>query len=209
MQAFSKVKEDSASRHQEQIFQRNDGILIMNKRKQNICSELHHFIDAQRSPRRSSAWLTSHLSNFRGTDSNRRQMDLLVLLANVYFAVDELARELKDKSKGYKTKPSRATVRKTYPKNLPPKYAFRSLTNAATAATTRDSASLLSNKRIRGVADGGNGLMHLRPRVSTYSAVTKNPCRYRRRHIGAFCLHSKRSAGRRNWQSTVCRDWPR
>jgi 3-methyladenine DNA glycosylase/8-oxoguanine DNA glycosylase len=28
-------------------------------------------------------------------------MDLLALLANVYFAVDELARELKDKSKGY------------------------------------------------------------------------------------------------------------
>ena len=99
MQAFSKVKDDSASRHQEQIFQRNDGILIMNKRKQNICSELHHFIDAQRSPRRSSAWLTSHLSNFRGTDSNRRQMDLLALLAIVYFAVDELARELEDKAR--------------------------------------------------------------------------------------------------------------
>ena len=99
MQAFSKVKHDSASRHQEQIFQRNDGILIMNKRKQNICSELHHFIDAQRSPRRSSAWLTSHLSNFRGTDSNRRQMDLLALLAVVYFAVDELARELEDKAR--------------------------------------------------------------------------------------------------------------
>ena len=70
----------------------NDEIMRMNKRKQ--IRELHHFIDAQRSPRRSAAWLTSHLSNFRGTDSNRRQMDLLVLLANVYFAVDELAREL-------------------------------------------------------------------------------------------------------------------
>ena len=31
--------------------------------------------------------------------------------------------------------PSRATVRKTYPKNLPPKSAFRSLTNAATASS--------------------------------------------------------------------------
>jgi hypothetical protein len=119
-------------------------------------------------------------------------MDLLALQANVYFAVDELAREVKDKSKGCKTKPSRATVRKAHPKNLPPKAAFRSLTNAATAATTRDSASLLSNKRARGVVDGRHGLLHLRPRVSTYSAITKNPRRYRHRHIGTFCLHSKR-----------------
>ena len=101
------------------------------------------------------------------------------MLANVYFAVDELARELKDKSKGYKTKPSRATVRKTHPKNLPPKAAFRSLTNAATAATTRDSASLLSNKRVRGVVHEGNGLMHLHPRESTYNA---RKCSAKHRH---------------------------
>jgi hypothetical protein len=36
----------------------NDGIMRMNKREQN--SELHHFIDAQRSHRRSAAWVTSH-----------------------------------------------------------------------------------------------------------------------------------------------------
>ena len=83
-------------------------------------------------------------------------MDLLDLLANVYFAVDELTRELKDKSKGYKTKPSRATVRKTYPNNLPP-VAFHSLTDAAPVATTRDCASLLLNKRVRGVVDEDTG----------------------------------------------------
>ena len=88
---------------------------------------------------------------------------------------------------------SPATVRKTYPNNLPP-VAFHSLTDAATAATTRDSASLLSNKRVRGVVHGET--MHLRPRVSTYSAVTKNPCRYRHRHIGTFCL--QQSAQREN-----------
>jgi hypothetical protein len=96
----------------------------INKSKQN--SELH-FIDAQPPPRH-AAWVASHKSDSRGTGSNRRQMNLLVLLANVYFAVDELAKELKDKSKGYKTKPSRATVRKTYPNNLPP-VAFPLLTN--------------------------------------------------------------------------------
>jgi hypothetical protein len=123
-------------------------------------------------------------------------MDLLALLANVYFAVNEPARELKDKSKGYKTKPSRAKIRKTYPNNLPP-VAFHSLTDAATAATTRDSASLLlSNKRVRGVVHGETGLMHVRPRVSTYSAVTKNPCRYRHRHIGTLFL--QQSAQREN-----------
>ena len=137
--------------------------------------------------------MTSHKSDSRGNNSNCRQTDLLALLANVYFAVDELAKELKDKSKGYKTKPSRATVRKTYPNNLPP-VAFHSLTDAATAATTRDSASLLSNKRVRGVVHGET--MHLRPRVSTYSAVTENPCRYRHRHIGTFCL--QQSAQREN-----------
>jgi hypothetical protein len=68
----------------------------MNKSKQN--SELY-FIDAQRSPRR-AAWVTSHRSDSRGNNSNRRQTDLLALLAKVYFAVDELAKELKDKSKG-------------------------------------------------------------------------------------------------------------
>jgi hypothetical protein len=116
-------------------------------------------------------------------------MDLLVLLANVYFAVDELARELKDKSKGYKTKPSRATVRKTYPNNLLPISPSACSPITATTARTRDSTSLLSNKRVRGVVDGGHGLMHLRPRVSTYSAVTEIPRCYRHRHIGTFFLH--------------------
>ena len=39
-------------------------------------------------------------------------------LAHEYFAIDELARELKDKSKGYKTKPSPATARFLTPRLL-------------------------------------------------------------------------------------------
>ena len=65
-------------------------------------------------------------------------MDLLVLLANVYFAVDELARELKDKSKDYNPIHHQQQFA-----NLAQKYApnpaFHSLTNAATAVQPRDS----------------------------------------------------------------------
>ena len=77
-----------------------------------------------------------------------------------------------------------ATVCKPHPQICPQSPSARSPLTATTVQP-RDSASLLSNKRVRGVVHGET--MHLRPRVSTYSAVTENPCRYRHRHIGAFC----------------------
>jgi hypothetical protein len=76
-----------------------------------------------------------------------------------------------------------ATVREPYPKNLhqmPP--STRSPITETTARTRDYTASLLSNERVRGVVDGGHGLLHLRPRVSIYGAVTRNPRRYRHRH---------------------------
>jgi hypothetical protein len=101
-----------------------------------------------------------------------------------------MARELREK----KTRVIKAYVNSKKFANLTPKSApnpaFRSLTNAATAVQPRDSTvSPLLNKRVRGVVDGGHGLMHLRPRVSTYSAVTEIPRCYRHRHIGTFFLH--------------------
>jgi hypothetical protein len=108
-----------------------------NKFKQN--SELHHFIDAQPFPRR-VAWMTSHQSDFRGTNSNRCHTDLLALLANVYFTVDELAKELKDKSKGYKTKPSRAQFEKLT-QIICPQLPSACSPITATTARTRDSTS--------------------------------------------------------------------
>jgi hypothetical protein len=45
---------------------------------------------------------------------------------------------------------------------------------ATTARSSNYTALLLLNKRVRGVVHGGNGLLHLRHRVSTYGAVTAN-----------------------------------
>ena len=62
-------------------------------------------------------------------------MDLLALLANVYFAVDELARELKDKSKDYNPIHHQQQFA-----NLAQKYApnpaFHSLTKHSNYSTT-------------------------------------------------------------------------
>ncbi len=69
-----------------------------------------------------------------------------------------------------------ATVHEPYPKNLhqmPP--STRSPITETTARTRDYTASILSNERVRGVVDGGHGLLHLRPRVSTYGAVTVKP----------------------------------
>ena len=104
---------------------------------------------------------------------------------------------------------SPAKISRTLHKNRPQSPSARSPIKATAARPRNSTAPLLSNKRVGGVVHGGNGLLHLRPRLCTYSAITRNPRRCRHRYIGAFCLHSKRSAGRRNWQSTVCRDWPR
>jgi hypothetical protein len=57
-------------------------------------------------------------------------------LAHEYFAIDELARELKDKSKGYKTKPSPATARNHYLKESAPNSAFRSPANHSNYSKT-------------------------------------------------------------------------
>ncbi len=84
-------------------------------------------------------------------------------------------------------------------------HSARSLIIATTARTRDYTAPLLLNKRVRDFVNGGNGLMYLRPRVhlqplpETRAAIG----------IGTLCLHSMRSAGRRNWQSTIHRDWPR
>jgi hypothetical protein len=88
-------------------------------------------------------------------------------------------------------------VCKPYPKNLPPNPAFRSLTNAATTARIRDSTvSPLLNKRVRCVVDEANGLMHLRPRESTYSAQEYNAAQ----SIGMNCgsLSMKLRIGRKS-----------
>jgi hypothetical protein len=72
----------------------------------------------------------------------------------------------------------------TLPKNLARILPSARSRSTATTERTRDfTAPLLLNKRVRGVVDGGNGLMHLRPRVSTYSAVTENPHSYRHQHF--------------------------
>ncbi len=117
------------------------------------------------------------------------------MLATVSFTIDELAKELKDKSKGYKTKPSRATVRKSYPNNLPPTLPSARSPITATAARTRDSTSLLSNERVKGVVDGGHGLLHLRPRVSTYGAVTKTTVPLSASALSAFIQSAQREEG--------------
>ena len=94
---------------------------------------------------------------------------------------------------------SRQQFAKPHPQICPQSPSARSPLTATTVQP-RDSASLLSHKRVRGVVHGET--MHLRPRVSTYSAVTENPCHYRHRHTGTFCLPT----GEKIWG---CRDCPR
>ena len=75
---------------------------------------------------------------------------------------------------------SPATVRKTYPNNLPPIPPSARSRSTATTVQPRDSTvSPLLNKRVRCVVDEANGLMHLRPRESTYSA---RECSAKHRH---------------------------
>ena len=63
-------------------------------------------------------------------------MDLLVLLANVYFAVDELARELKDKARTTITQSITSNSSQTLPQESAPNPAFRSLTKHSNYSTT-------------------------------------------------------------------------
>jgi hypothetical protein len=73
-------------------------------------------------------------------------------LQNECFDIDEVARELKDKSEGYKTKPSQQQFANLSPEHLPPTPPSARSQSAATSAATRGStASLLSNQRVRGV----------------------------------------------------------
>jgi len=62
-------------------------------------------------------------------------MDLLVLLANVYFAVDELARELKDKARTI-TQSITSNSSKNLSQKSAPNPAFRSLTKHSNYSTT-------------------------------------------------------------------------
>jgi hypothetical protein len=66
-------------------------------------------------------------------------------------------------------------------KSLPPISPSACSPITATRARTRHytASLLLSNKRVRGVVHGGNGLLHLRPRESTYSA---RECSTKHRH---------------------------
>ncbi len=101
-----------------------------------------------------------------------------------------------------------ATVREPRAQKSAPILPSARSRNTATTARTRDyTASPLLNKRVRGVVDGGHGLLHLRPRVSTYSAVTKKPVPLSASALHAFIQSAQR--GRRYRQNTVCRDWPR
>jgi hypothetical protein len=101
-------------------------------------------------------------------------MDLLALVANVYFAVDELARELKDNARTI-TQSITSNSSKNLPQKLPPIPPSARSRSTATAVQPRDSTvSPLLNKRVRGVVDEANGLMHLRPRESTYRAQEYN-----------------------------------
>ena len=100
---------------------------------------------------------------------------------------------------------SPAEVREPYPKNLPPiPPSARSPITATTARIRNYTASLLLNKRVRGVVDEANGLMHLRPRESTYSA---RECSAKHRHELWFTFNQsayweKKWRGSR--QSTSC-----
>jgi hypothetical protein len=129
-------------------------------------------------------------------------MDLLVLLANVYFAVDELARELKDKSKGYNPILHEQQFEKLTQIICPPIPHFAcSPITATRARTSHYTASLLLlNKRVRGVVDEANGLMHLRPREGTYSAQEYNAAQ----SIGMNCgsLSIKVRIGRKKWRGS-------
>ena len=90
----------------------------------------------------------------------------------------------------------------------PPSIAFRSLTNHINYSKTPQFHCPTSveetRKRCRAWETGCCTCVL----ACTCSAITRNPRRCRHRHIGNLCLHPKRSAGRRNWQSTVCRNWP-
>ena len=119
----------------------------------------------------------------------------------------KMARELREKRQGSSKPTSTAKSLQTLPQNLPPNPAFRSLTNAATAVQPRDSTvSPLLNKRVRCVVDEANGLMHLRPRESTYSAQEYNAAQ----SIGMNCallsikVRIGRKSGGESRQSTSC-----
>jgi hypothetical protein len=62
-------------------------------------------------------------------------MDLLALMANVYFAVDELARELKDKARTI-TQSITSNSSKNLPQKSAPNPAFLSLTKHSNCSKT-------------------------------------------------------------------------
>jgi hypothetical protein len=92
----------------------------------------------------------------------------------------------------------------TLPQNLPPiPPSARSRSTATRARTRHYTASLLLlNKRVRGVVHGGNGLLHLRPRESTYSA---RECSTKHRHE---LWSSKRATSRQQFANLTPKSAP-
>ena len=96
---------------------------------------------------------------------------------------------------------STAKSLQTLPQNLPPIPPSARSRSTATTVQPRDSTvSPLLNKRVRGVVDEANGLMHLRPREGTYSAQEYNAAQ----SIGMNCgLPSiKVRIGRKKWRGS-------
>ena len=92
----------------------------------------------------------------------------------------KMARELREKRQGSSKPTSTAKSLQTLPQNLPPIPPSARSRSTATTVQPRDSTvSPLLNKRVRCVVDEANGLMHLRPRESTYSA---RECSAKHRH---------------------------
>ena len=123
----------------------------------------------------------------------------------------KMARELREK----KTRVIKArNITSNSSKNLPQKSAPNRIIppsarsrSTATAARPRDSTvSPLLNKRVRGVVDEANGLMHLRPRESTYSAQEYNAAQSIGMNCGSLSIKVRigRKSGGEARQSTSC-----
>jgi hypothetical protein len=88
-----------------------------------------------------------------------------------------MARELREKRQGSSKHTSTEKSLQTLPQNLPPippSARSRMQQMQYNPAIPQSTVSPLLNKRVRGVVDEANGLMHLRPRESTYSAQEYN-----------------------------------
>ena len=119
----------------------------------------------------------------------------------------KMARELREKRQGSSKPTSTAKSLQTLPQNLPPippSARSRMQQLQYNPAIPQSTVSPLLNKRVRGVVDEANGLMHLRPRESTYSA---RECSAKHRHELWFTFNQsayweKKWRGSR--QSTSC-----